>query len=441
MSIISSQTERKILSMHDFHPEDIAMVQALYSRDPKSVSDHLEKVKASGSGKFMGQFYVGYGHKSIGDCGSTTIFVEGVSMLAAKAIQDHPLYSGQEASTRYIDFANQPILDPLNTPESRTIQEKWMDFYTRSQEPVASHIRSKYPMNDGEDVKMYEKAVKARVFDTLRSFLPAGATTLVSWHSNLRQIADKLASLRHHILPELRDIAGIIQEDMIAKYPNSFSHKTYEASETYSAMLGAKYTYFDPATCSDHVSCSSTISPLNILQYNELLQRPPKTEVPAFLDDLGSIQYEFLLDFGSFRDLQRHRNGICRMPLLTTRWGFHPWYLNELPPAVRAEAERLIIEQTIAINTLPTTAEMKQYYIGMGFRVPCKVTRGLKGTLYLIELRAGKTVHPTMRRVAQEMASTLSLIHPEIPMYADMDQDDWDVRRGKHDITIKEKTS
>ena len=63
----------------------------------------------------MSQFYVGYGHKSIGDCGSITIFIEGCSMLAAKAIQDTKLYNGQEASTRYIDFSQQAMINPLGT--------------------------------------------------------------------------------------------------------------------------------------------------------------------------------------------------------------------------------------------------------------------------------------------------------------------------------------
>ncbi len=42
-------------------PEDMAMIQALYSRSPQSVRLHLEKVKESGSEKFHENFYVGYG--------------------------------------------------------------------------------------------------------------------------------------------------------------------------------------------------------------------------------------------------------------------------------------------------------------------------------------------------------------------------------------------
>jgi thymidylate synthase ThyX len=58
----------------------------------------------------METFYVGYGHASIADCGSTTIFIEGISILADKAIQDWQLYSGQETSTRYIDREDKQLL-------------------------------------------------------------------------------------------------------------------------------------------------------------------------------------------------------------------------------------------------------------------------------------------------------------------------------------------
>ena len=78
--------EARIFVIDDQNPEDIAMMQALYSRSAASVTDHLAKVKAVGSGKFMESFYVGYGHESIGDCGSTTIFIEGVKSLVREEL-------------------------------------------------------------------------------------------------------------------------------------------------------------------------------------------------------------------------------------------------------------------------------------------------------------------------------------------------------------------
>ena len=131
-------TGSEIYIVDDMHPEATAMAQALYSRSPQSVVNHLQKIKEVGYEKFMDTFYVGYGHKSIGDCGSTTLFVENISILGAKAIQDWQLYRGQEASTRYLDMSKQKVLNPVedkNIPTYREsdvergkkIQQKWMD--------------------------------------------------------------------------------------------------------------------------------------------------------------------------------------------------------------------------------------------------------------------------------------------------------------------------
>ena len=81
-------------------PEATAMLGALYSRSPDSVWNHLRLIAEKGPDRFMSTYYVNYGHKSIGDMGTACVFFEGVSMLAAKAIQDFPLYNGQGVTTR-----------------------------------------------------------------------------------------------------------------------------------------------------------------------------------------------------------------------------------------------------------------------------------------------------------------------------------------------------
>ena len=64
-------------------PEAEAMLQALHSRSTGGIRAHLEVLAEKGADKFMSTYYVGYGHKSIGDCGTATVFVEGVWPVAA----------------------------------------------------------------------------------------------------------------------------------------------------------------------------------------------------------------------------------------------------------------------------------------------------------------------------------------------------------------------
>lgn len=124
-----------------------AMLQALHSRSTGGLRSHLKTLAEKGADNFMEKFYVGYGHHSIGDCGDTTIFIEGVSMPAVKAVQDNPLFRGQESSTRYLDFSKQPFLNPTRTKEGTALLEKQRQFYIDAQEPTREYLKKLHPIN------------------------------------------------------------------------------------------------------------------------------------------------------------------------------------------------------------------------------------------------------------------------------------------------------
>lgn len=417
------------------------MLQALQSRSPASVDERLEKVEQSGSGQFMDKFYVGYGHKSIGDCGTTTVFIEEGTMLAAKSIQDWPLYCGQEASTRYMDFSESVFDNPLGSKEGEQIQERWREFYLRSQKGMREHIQERYPRQSDEDPKIYARAVNARAFDVLRSILPAGAATNFSWHTNLRQAYDQLQWVIAHPDPTVSKIGKRLLAEMKKKYRNSFNHRENEAAAEFRCWVMSNNHFLLP----EHFGTRSGVEFYSGFEEHDirpedmhmLEQRPRGVEVPRFLEELGHIRTEFPLDFGSYRDLQRHRNGVIRMPLLTTEMGFQAWYLGEMPLQMQEDVADLIYEQADAIDKLDCDPYRAQSYIAMGFQVPCRVTQGLPGFVYRIELRSGKTVHPTLRSVVLQEIEFFKRRFPNIPIYVDEDPDSWTVRRGKQ--TIEEK--
>jgi thymidylate synthase ThyX len=461
----------KIKIVDDLSPEDVAMLQALYSRSAESVETHLAKVKKAGSGKFMENYVVGYGHKSIADCGSTTIFIEDVSMLAAKAVQDWPLYSGQETSSRYVDLGTRLIIDPIGTPESKAILDAWMAFYTGKQDQVGEIIRKRYPKRDVEKQDTYDKAVKARTFDILRGFLPAGITTQLSWHTNLRQAGDHLAWMGHHPANEVSQLAFALRAQLGDRYPSSSLNRSLasvsgvdnkdevarDVRQDWEWRVANEFTYSVqstlPATTMIMRVNGQTLQRIvepetfKLLRFAEMLATRPKGCVlPHFMTDLGQYSFEFLLDFGSFRDLQRHRNGVVRMPRLDANWGFEHWYLQQLGDptnedvgGLRDEAVDLIHAQQARIRALPENAVQRQYYTALGFQVPCQVMFALPSLLYFLELRSGKTVHPTLRKQVHAMIKLFQQHHPsdQIALHVDMDPDDWDVRRGTQTITEK----
>lgn len=422
----------KIIVFDDLPPEATAMVQALYSRDPRSAEIHLEEVRRRGAEKFMENYYVGYGHKSIGDCGTTTICVENVSMLVAKAVQDTPLYNGQEASTRYLDMATQPLVNPLGTVEGERVQKGWMQLYSRAIELLVPRLKELHPRKPSEKESVWEKAVKAKAFDIARGLIVAGCTTYVAWHTNLRQAHDHTKELELHPLAEVRDAGGAIRGSLKGKYPSSFSHKPVEGQDEYvRASMGRFAYYYEP------IKNFAYVNDLDLdglaKEKGLLASRPPRCELHQRFRRYGQITFRFPLDFGSYRDLQRHRSTIQEMPLLTTRLGFHPWYLENLPAEVVAEIGAL----TKATEALPVDDLVRQYYTPMGFMVPVVMACPLPAAVYTAELRSGLTVHATLRAEAKRIGDTLEQLVPGLAMHHERGAESWTVKRGAQDIVKK----
>lgn len=437
----------KIFIHDEFDPESIAMLQALYSRSPDSVEAHIERGRQSGSSKFMEQYYVGYGHASIGDCGTTTLFFEDVSILAAKAIQDNPLYSGQETSTRYIDFSKQRIHDPIGTDESQRILQGWIDFYTVATPDVRSFLASRFPLPEGQDEAVWQKAINARAFDIMRGFLPAGATTQLSWSTNLRQAQDNLERLLFHPLVEVHDLALSALARLREKYPASFSRVMsppvveYYREHAFDTHYSVPPAHFDGAFSASFKRLDVQIdgSPASALRL--LRDRPKGARLPRVVKTFGDITATFALDYGGFRDLQRHRNGLCRIPLLNGELGFHPWYLAQLPDGLRDHAEQFVERQFERIRNLQVATgasdEDMQYFYPLGTNVTVELIYDLTEWVYVTELRSSQSVHPTLREIALEMHFALTDAVPGIALYTDLRGDTFDIRRGTQDIHLK----
>ncbi|MBU6310786.1 FAD-dependent thymidylate synthase [Patescibacteria group bacterium] len=421
-------------------PEAQAMLAALHSRSIGGIRSHLKVLAEKGADNFMSKFYVGYGHKSIGDLGSVTVFIEGISMLAAKALQDLRLYNGQEASTRYIDFAKQPFIDPIGTSLSRAAHEELRAFYLHGLEALPPYLKGRYPIREGESQTMYDKAILARAFDTMRAFLPAGASTNLAWHGPLRVFSDRLGTLRHHPLFEVRHIGAALESALQTAYPNSFSTKQYTETEAYLETAMPMLAYYRKFSPEPFAVTRDSIDRTYLKEYRVILEtRPPKTELPRMLDEAGELQFEYLLDFGSFRDIQRHRAVAQRIPLLTTAYGFEEWYLEEMPDALRDEARTFLSTYESRLSALYRDPDTLQYYIPMGYRTANRLTGTLPGLVYLVELRSGSTVHPTLRTLALSMGGEIEarLRETGLRLHLDTSETRFDVRRGSHDIVMQ----
>lgn len=417
--------------------ENEAMLQALHSRSIWWIKSHLKVLEEKWSDKFMSSFYVWYGHKSIWDCGSITIFIEWVSMLAAKAIQDSKLYNGQEASTRYIDFSQQEMINVVWVDLWNDILEKQRNFYLNILEPIELNLKNTFPLWEWEKEAIYDKAIKAKAFDIARGFLPAWTSTNLAWHSNLRQVADRLMYLRNHPLSEIREIANVLEDAVILKYPNSFSKKRYDDTENYIKNVSSDY-YYHNINAKEFDLVSDDIDENELKKHLSIYNSRPnsKTELPVWLNNDWNVKFEFLLDYGSFRDLQRHRALNQRMPLLTDELGFNKWYFSQLPSDVLEKAKVHLNEVKTMIDSLNLSKEDKQYYLPMWYNISNQISWTLPAMVYMVELRTTQFVHPTLRLIAQNIGEYLEKKH-SFKLFVEKSEYDFDINRGKHDIVMK----
>lgn len=389
----------------DFDPEILAMLQAFYSRSDLSIKDRVAKLLGEGDGitqqqkirDALSRYYVGYGHKSIGDMANTVLFIEDCSFLAAKAIQDNPLYCGQECSTRYMDFTNRSIVLPDTSLVGKAIVDEFMSLYHAAFSALLANTPSTISDNPS--------ASKAWAFDRARGLLPCGMTTRLSWSTNLRQAADNLQRLFGHELGEVRDIAHAMYTKLTCKYPNSFGQLSPQGFE-YSSPL--------PTSGDFLIVEPNTVKRVN---FHLPITRERKSLFPRYFEAFGLYEFRFNLDYGSYRDIQRHRN-LVNFPPLVGGPDFHSWYLDQIEPYlpdIRASVNQLMGELT----GLEIEPYAKQYYYPLGTVVQCQMAMGLPQAVYICELRSSRTVHPTLREVALNMGGALLKHHPELVLYLD----------------------
>ena len=453
---MSEAEGRNITTIHvgltdHFDPEVQAMMLAMYSRNYGPIASRLPTTpdeEASLKSR-LEKFYVGYGHKSVGQLGSTTIHLEGVSQIAAKAIENHPLYNGQESSTRYIDFSNQPMIVPQceNNEAIAYWQEKWRVLYLNALPMTIEKLEAEYPFDwtgigdcaeDGLPLDQKERAkfnawrntIKARAFDICRGLLPAGVVTNVGFTGTFDLINDHFGEMLHHPSSEMRDLAARVLLQLQHKY----SHATPGVDKLRQRFAYVNKDYFytwgesghrDHLVEKGHPLSERTVKLINQRKKYEALPKAVSSRHRYLLSDK--------IDFGSFRDLHRHRNGVILMPYLTSMFGIEDWYLQQLPVDIAKNAAAMLDQMDGDAITVDSVAF--QYAVPMGARVHVHYECDLNQLLYLFELRSGKTVHQTLRhymhRVQAEFMKKNDAWARITGIYSDLDEDNFTLKRGE----------
>jgi len=468
--------KRRIYTLpNNLMPEVKAVTFAKCSRSADPFDKIAAELTDEKSAEFHEKWVVGFGHSSIAEHAVISLAVENVSNIATKVIEDCRLASFTEKSSRYQIFNKDKLYMPENVVNSELKEvyldavNSLMDAYEEMTAPMMDFVKQKYPLRPGsgqatssdQDEKLYNMVSKARACDNLRYLLPTAVLTNLGMTINTRELEHLIKKLLSHPLKEMQDIGVEMKEKAMEAVPTliKFANKNNYIVETKKQLkniadweLGRQAGNNQAVTIVNYDKdainklITGILYPYSDLSHEEIekkvrnfseekkekiidetLKRRDKFDQP--LRELEHIYYTFdiLLDFGAFRDVQRHRMCTQSNQPVTAVHGY------DLPPEIREagfeEKFKAVVEKSVeAYNKIyEKFPDEAQYVVPFCFRKRVLITWNLRELHHFISLRSGKKGHASYRRIAQQCWRELNKIQPLLAKYIRVDMDEMNV--------------
>jgi thymidylate synthase ThyX len=145
---------------------------------------------------------------------------------------------------------------------------------------------------------------------------------------------------------------------------------------------------------------------------DDYLSRRGKHDAPGRALERLFCTSEIVMDYGAFRDVQRHRMATQTLQPLNTELGY------ETPPAIEqfGYKERYDALMAQAAGAFSRIAEVDPdaaaYVLPLATRVRALFTWNLRSIAHFIELRSARQGHPSYRRTAQQLFREIERVHP-----------------------------
>lgn len=422
---------------------------------------------------FYDRILDGYGDDSIGELGGAHLALENITMLAAKHVEDCRIGgSPLEKSTRYVYFDKKYkgeylyYRDPVimtSAYKSTYIDtcNELFETYAALIPPTTELLEKRFPKDESVSTGAYRAALRAKVLDCLRGLLPASTLTNMGLYGNGRFFEGMLQKLSASTLSELRDVGAKAYTELSKTIP-SFVRRSAP-----SHRHGAAYRDYVEKTRSERSRITerftSDISdlPQAGVKLVDMDSAGPEKVAAAFLFEDSSASFDSLLglvegfdgsqieevlesacharenrrqkspralehaeftfdivgDFGTYRDLQRHRMLTQGRQLLNCDLGF---YVPEDLKGTKIEREYIAAMEKarIAYNAIAVDLpEEAQYVVPMGYNIHWYFRCNLRAVQWLCELRSQAAGHPTYRKIAQDMARLVCEAEPRFARF------------------------
>lgn len=395
-----------------YSPTRQAATLAKYSRSHESARALIEKTPELNATAFQQKVLVDYGHSSVAELATIPVCFEGVSIIASKMLEAWPRPGCSEKSTRMQKFS----LDSMCWPTEELRQEfeplvrKEFELY----EKILAWANKENPT--GAKGKL---AIQREAFDLARGLLPAGTKTNLALVAYPRDLADIIRTLTGASNPEFVDIGKKLKDSLLeiggplirytepCEWSNSF--KYLQVCKDPKAKGQAVFL----VQCYQHDDIFELVKVTCGMSKEEFISkmdnRPKKADVPDIFK-LYRAEFDIFIDYGSFRDIQRHRRMNKFVPNLNCKYGYYT--PTQFKGDLLLEYTELLEEVVEKVSRSNISEELKQYVIPMNFIHRSYVDMDLQQLYYLVELRTKEGGHETYRKLAYDMYVLASEVFP-----------------------------
>lgn len=398
-----------------------ATILAKYSRSPLSARDLLSELSEEDADKFQEKWVGQYGHNSVAELANVPVCFENISIVASKFIESWPRAGFSEKSTRYQVFSRDSFIVPPGAPPTmKQFAARLYDAYEKLLPKVTRLCAEK--MGEDPNAEEHKKTVKARAFDNVRYLLPAGTGTNVAAVLNMRDVRGMLTALKGHSNPEFQGLGEGLHSAVMEVCPALMKHTDPDTFRMPLRTLGPVRSEFDPGSPSPYVlidrphlmptpeleqaSFEALLSSRYGMSWDAFCKfmssRPDHSEVPDPFKTIR-ISFEIMMDYGAFRDLQRHRRCEQYVEPLSLDYGYV--VPDDIAGTDLEEEYRQAMESLGSYDDEKVVydSDLMQYMIPLGYLHRSAFQMDLKELYYVVELRTKPQGHISYRRIAHEM--------------------------------------
>ncbi len=477
MNRIKTQREDGSPVLLEPTPEQLAVAFAKCSRSSTSFDQNVDDVSLESAATFHEKWVVGYGHGSVAEHAVAAVGIENIPQVVVKILEDCRLCSFTEKSSRYQVFTRNRVAVPITLEKSpymievNQLFDKLYELYDECYkllEPVMSKKNPQGSLSDGA----YKAVLRALICDRVRYLLPSASLTMVGMTANARNWSlaiskllstdDSISQMVGQMIkdslrgPEKGDPNEALSEyplPTLLKYadPNSYRINLPNNLSKLANEIVSKYKIsnnypersvvctYDDALAEKRIAASllALYGKMNQNQALDLLaQKPELTEViirqalvergphdpPPRAFEHAWFQHQIVMDYGGWRDIQRHRMCTQSNQPLGTELGYDmPIEIAEIN---KEKEYTTVMDMARELNHKLLDAGLvneAEYVVPMAYKRRLVISWNMRELFHFIELRSGKKGHPSYRKIAQELWHSLNETHPLIAHFIRVD--------------------